>query len=201
MPDRGARPVSKRVNSVPSTCELLPASCRYPSLTTLSPHTLNMFKSSFAQDLLQETRHHNDVQEDMLPRERHSLYKSQFAASTHGPLDNISVSLEDDISIPPVRQNISVSSETTEPACPELQTSDLGTSDFSSSEIWPGPASNSSSPFEYSPRYRGRSFSGETRTVASSQRQSSFLNLQSSMQFSHLKRVSCKEYQLPVLVM
>ena len=160
-----------------------------------------MFKSSFAQDLLQETRHHNDVQEDMLPRERHSLYKSQFAASTHGPLDNISVSLEDDISIPPVRQNISVSSEATEPACPELQTSDLGTSDFSSSEIWPGPASNSSSPFEYSPRYRGRSFSGENRTVASSQRQSSFLNLQSSMQFSHLKRVSCKEYQLPVLVM
>ena len=168
-----------------------------------------MFKSSFAQDLLhetrQETRLQQELQEEMLPRDRRTLYKSQFAASTHGPLDNISLSLEDDISIPPVRQNsklgnISVSSDTTEPACAELQTSDLGTSDFSSSEIWPGPASASasSSPFEYSPRYRGSSFNG-----GSSQPQPqlhSFLNLQSSMQFSYLKRVRNK-FCLSSLVM
>ena len=159
-----------------------------------------MFKSSFALDLLQETRHHNDLQDEILPRERHSLYKSQFAASTHGPLDNLSLSLEDDISIPApapaaVRQNSkfgnisgsssslldNMTSETTaEPACQDLHTSDLGTEDFSSSEIWPG--STSSSPFEYSPRYRASS-------LTSSQPQHSFLNLQSSMQFSHLKRV------------
>ena len=156
-----------------------------------------MFKSSFAQDLLQESRHHNDLEEEMFPRDRHALYKSQFAASTHGPLDNISLDTED-ISLPPVRQNykgnISVSSETTEPVCPELQTSDLGTSDFSSSEIWPGPASNSSSPFEYSPRYRGSSFNGGS----SQPTHHSFLNLQSSMQFSYLKRVSY-QYQSSVL--
>lgn len=150
-----------------------------------------MFKSSFAQDLLQETRHHNDLQDEMLPRERHSLYKSQFAASTHGPLDNISLSIEDDISIPAAARqnskfgNISGSScslldNAEPPHCQDLHTSDLGTSDFSSSEIWPG--SNSSSPFEYSPRYR-------TSSLTSSQPQHSFLNLQSSMQFSHLKRV------------
>ena len=160
------------------------------TVTSSQSRQETMFKSSFAQDLLQETRHHNDLQDEMLPRERHSLYKSQFAASTHGPLDNISLSIEDDISIPAaVRQNskygnISGSSssllDNTEPACQDLQTSDLGTSDFSSSEIWPG--SNSSSPFEYSPRYRGAS-------LTSSQPQHSFLNLQSSMQFSHLKRV------------
>ena len=153
-----------------------------------------MFKSSFAQDLLQETRHHNDLQEEMLPKERHSLYKSQFAASTHGPLDNISLSLEENISIPAVRQNSkygnisgsssslldNMNSETTaEPVSPELQTSDLGTSDFSSTEIWPGE--NSTSPFEYSPRYRGSTLTGDNTN--------SFLNLQSSMQFSHLKRV------------
>ena len=156
-----------------------------------------MFKSSFAQDLLQETRHHNDLQDEMLPKERHSLYKSQFAASTHGPLDNISLSLEDDISIPAaVRQNSkfgnisgsssslldNMASETTaEPASQDLHTSDLGTEDFSSSEIWPG--STSSSPFEYSPRYRASSLN------SSQPPQHSFLNLQSSMQFSHLKRV------------
>ena len=44
MADRGARPVSKRVISVPSTCELLPASCRYPSLTT--PITTPLSKCS-----------------------------------------------------------------------------------------------------------------------------------------------------------
>merc|ERR1719400_676270 len=73
-----------------------------------------------------------------------------------------------------------------EPACQDLHTSDLGTEDFSSSEIWPG--SSSSSPFEYSPRYR-------TSSLTSSQPQHSFLNLQSSMQFSHLKR-ACMELDL-----
>ena len=56
-----------------------------------------MFKSSFAQDLLHETRQHKHLQDEILPKEMNSsVYKSQFAASTHGPLDNVSVVMEDD---------------------------------------------------------------------------------------------------------
>ena len=51
-----------------------------------------MFKSSFAQEVLEETKSGSSVNllDAILPAERHTLYKSQFAASTHGPLDNVS---------------------------------------------------------------------------------------------------------------
>eukprot|EP00090_Calanus_glacialis_P013982 TRINITY_DN22614_c0_g1_i2.p1 TRINITY_DN22614_c0_g1~~TRINITY_DN22614_c0_g1_i2.p1 ORF type:complete len:826 (+),score=189.98 TRINITY_DN22614_c0_g1_i2:94-2571(+) len=159
-----------------------------------------MFKSSFAQEILEETKHHNSshLQDAILPIQRHNLYKSQFAASTHGPLDNVDVNIEDE---PPDRppskfghrpasdlDNINIPGNNNETV--EFQTSDLGTSDFSSSEIWP---STSSSPFEYTQRYRrcsfGDSVSGQVAT------QNSFLNLQSSMQFSYLKR-ACMELDL-----
>ena len=127
----------------------------------------------------------------------------QFAASTHGPLDAISLASEDldavsraevdpdsifqnsrqlqkqDLACTQINQ-ISTSSESRARAASTLdlsrssekdlfptsssnlvgpnkisgdlfQTSDLGTSDFSSSELWP---SASPSPFDYSQRYR-----------------------------------------------
>jgi len=163
-----------------------------------------MFKSSFAQEILEETKHHNssNIQDAILPIQRHSLYKSQFAASTHGPLDNIDVNTEDEppdkpggaskygnTRPPSVLDNINIpgnnNNETT-----EFQTSDLGTSDFSSSEIWP---STSSSPFEYTQRYRRCSFGDSVPGQVATQ--NSFLNLQSSMQFSYLKR-ACMELDL-----
>ena len=165
-----------------------------------------MFKSSFAQDLLQETRQQRSLTEEILPKEIRGQaggggggYKSQFAASTHGPLDTVTV------------EDTEVREVTRRPACVinesghELgglgglggHTSDLGTSDFSSSELWPGPGSTSSSPFEYSPRYRSREASTSilaepappNTRLTSTTSSSSFLNLQSSMQFSYLKRV------------
>ena len=166
-----------------------------------------MFKSSFAQDLLQETRQQRSLTEEILPKEIRGQaggggggggYKSQFAASTHGPLDTVTV--EDTEVREVTRRPGSVINESGH----ELgglglggHTSDLGTSDFSSSELWPGPGSTSSSPFEYSPRYRSREASASilaepapTNTrLTSTSSSSSFLNLQSSMQFSYLKRV------------
>jgi len=160
----------------------------------------NMFKSSFAQEILEETKHHNssNLQDAILPIQRHSLYKSQFAASTHGPLDNIDVNIEDEPPDrpsskfgnrpPSVLDNINIPGNNNETA--EFQTSDLGTSDFSSSEIWP---STSSSPFEYTQRYRRCSFGDSVPGQVATQ--NSFLNLQSSMQFSYLKR-ACMELDL-----
>ena len=87
-----------------------------------------------------------------------------------------------------------------------LHTSDLGTSDFSSSELW--PPSTSSSPFEYAPRYRGgvsdrSGFNTDSRDNRLNTQQGSFLNLQSSMQFSYLKRVrgkTGKMIRMPYLI-
>jgi len=162
----------------------------------------NMFKSSFAQEILEETKHHNssDIQDAILPIQRHSLYKSQFAASTHGPLDNIDVNIEDEppdraaskfgnTRPPSVLDNINIPGNNNNETA-EFQTSDLGTSDFSSSEIWP---STSSSPFEYTQRYRRCSFGDSVPGQVATQ--NSFLNLQSSMQFSYLKR-ACVELDL-----
>ena len=68
----------------------------------------------------------------------------QFAASTHGPLDALSLASEDNPAPTPGRR--------AGRGDPDLfQTSDLGTSDFSSSELWP---SASPSPFDYTQRYR-----------------------------------------------
>ena len=130
-----------------------------------------MFKSSFAQDLLQETRQQRSLTEEILPKEIRGQaggggggggggYKSQFAASTHGPLDTVTVE------------------------------------DTEVREVTRRPASviNES---EYSPRYRSREASTSilaepappnTRLTSTSS-SASFLNLQSSMQFSYLKRV------------
>jgi len=163
-----------------------------------------MFKSSFAQEILEETKHHNssNIQDAILPIQRHSLYKSQFAASTHGPLDNIDVNIEDEppdkpggaskfgnARPPSVLDNINIPGNNNNETA-EFQTSDLGTSDFSSSEIWP---STSSSPFEYTQRYRRCSFGDSVPGQVATQ--NSFLNLQSSMQFSYLKR-ACMELDL-----
>ena len=163
-----------------------------------------MFKSSFAQDLLQETRQQRSLTEEILPKEIRGQaggggggYKSQFAASTHGPLDTVTV--EDTEVREVTRRPASVAKESGH-GLGGLglggHTSDLGTSDFSSSELWPGPGSTSSSPFEYSPRYRSREAStsilaepAPANTRLTSTSSSSFLNLQSSMQFSYLKRV------------
>ena len=136
---------------------------------------------------------------------RLNVVSFQFAASTHGPLDAISLASEDldavsraevdpdsifqnassrqlqkqDLACTQINQ-ISTSSESRARAASTLdlsrssekdlfptsssnlvgpnkisgdlfQTSDLGTSDFSSSELWP---SASPSPFDYSQRYR-----------------------------------------------
>ena len=135
---------------------------------------------------------------------RFNVFYFQFAASTHGPLDAISLASEDldagsraevdpdsifqnsrqlqkqDLACTQINQ-ISTSSESRARAASTLdlsrssekagdlfppssnlvgpnkisgdlfQTSDLGTSDFSSSELWP---SASPSPFDYSQRYR-----------------------------------------------
>ena len=125
-----------------------------------------MFKSSFAQDLLQETRHQKHLQEEILPKEiTSSVYKSQFAASTHGPLDNVNVGMDSDHLVTRAvtkfgpshsvdNLNMNESSDNGNSPSNDLHTSDLGTSDFSSSELW--PPSTSSSPFEYAPRYRQR---------------------------------------------
>lgn len=200
-----------------------------PAQCTGTTHTLNyfcgdksrqlvtrqvtMFKSSFAQDLLQETRHQLHLQEEILPKELLSGggqgYKSQFAASTHGPLDNVGLNMEAEATLERVRRPASkfgsnldnMNESSGGDINQDLQTSDLGASDFSSSELW--PPSNSSSPFEYAPRYRGgrgEVGSGSERSVLNSPGDgsrdnrlnapsSSFLNLQSSMQFSYLKRV------------
>ena len=58
----------------------------------LLTNTPDMFKSSFAQEVLEETKSGSSVNllDAILPAERHTLYKSQFAATTHGPLDNVS---------------------------------------------------------------------------------------------------------------
>jgi hypothetical protein len=115
----------------------------------------------------------------------------QFAASTHGPLDALSLASAED---PPG------------PGPPDpFPTSDLGASDFSSSELWP---SASPSPFDYSQRYRwsGKckyNFQQLTNTMcrrgsyggSSPGTARSFLNLQSSMQFSQLKK-ACEELEL-----
>ena len=134
---------------------------------------------------------------------RFNVIYFQFAASTHGPLDAISLASEDldavsraEVDPDSIFQNassrqkqnlatqinqISTSSESRARAASTLdlsrssekagdlfppssnlvgpnkisgdlfQTSDLGTSDFSSSELWP---SASPSPFDYSQRYR-----------------------------------------------
>jgi len=201
-----------------------------------------MFKSAFAQECLEETRVSNSstdsISAAMLPRERHKLYKSQFAASTHGPLDTISLASEDlhacSASTRPEAEadslfqtsnrlqnrdlaaQISSSSETRTRAASTLdlsraselggakelfqtsskmgqdlfQTSDLGTSDFSSSELWP---SASPSPFDYSQRYRRGSFDESSSPARTSNQ--SFLNLHSCMQFSHLKK-ACEDLEL-----
>ena len=173
-----------------------------------------MFKSSFAQDLLQENRHQLTLQEEILPKELLTGggqgYKSQFAASTHGPLDNVGLNMEAEATLERVRRPASkfgsnldnLNESSGGDINHDLHTSDLGTSDFSSSELW--PPSNSSSPFEYAPRYRGgrgEVGSGSERSGLNSPGDtgprdnrlnapnSSFLNLQSSMQFSFLKRV------------
>ena len=181
-----------------------------------------MFKSSFAQDLLQETRHQRHLQEEILPKELISGgqgYKSQFAASTHGPLDNMETEATE--ALERVRRpaskfssNLDNMNESSGDINHDLQTSDLGTSDFSSSELW--PPSTSSSPFEYAPRYRGgrgEVGSGSERSGLNSPgdgardnrlnaSNSSFLNLQSSMQFSYLKRVrrNMQIFGLPYLI-
>lgn len=165
--------------------------------------TATMFKSSFAQEMLQETRQHKQLQDEILPKELGGgVYKSQFAASTHGPLDNVNISLEDDQEVRRTGSkygnidNINESGDQAINMNHELHTSDLGTSDFSSSELW--PPSTSSSPFEYTPRYRGV-VSGSGSSLHADNRdnrvnsQGSFLNLQSSMQFSYLKRVRKSE--------
>ena len=158
-------------------------------------HFSIMFKSSFAQDLLQEQRQHRNLQQEILPKQllEGGHYKSQFAASTHGPLDNVSLNFESEDNSVSRRASSKYAGghEVSESAHHDLQTSDLGTSDFSSSELW--PPSTSSSPFEYAPRYRSTSFNSDNRSnnnnVNSQQPGQSFLNLQSSMQFSYLKRV------------
>ena len=156
-----------------------------------------MFKSSFAQEMLQETRQHKQLQDEILPKDLGGgVYKSQFAASTHGPLDNVNISVEEDHEVRRTGSkygNIdNINGDQAINLNHELHTSDLGTSDFSSSELW--PPSTSSSPFEYTPRYRGV-VSGSRSSLHADNRdnrvnsQGSFLNLQSSMQFSYLKRV------------
>ena len=181
-----------------------------------------MFKSSFAQEMLQEQRQHRHLQQEILPKEllEGGQYKSQFAASTHGPLDNVNIDSGDDNTVSrrrhktfegtePARQQRFEGNEPVVNSSDLLHTSDLGTSDFSSSELW--PPSTSSSPFEgtepvagrskqrfeglfeYAPRYRSTSFrqssSPGSNNSNGQQQQGSFLNLQSSMQFSYLKRV------------
>ena len=54
-----------------------------------------MFKSSFAREILEETRHNADVASSLeagilMPAVRHhSRFRSSFAASTHSVLDNL----------------------------------------------------------------------------------------------------------------
>jgi len=161
-----------------------------------------MFKSTFAREILEDHKHDTggDIQDAILPILRHNLYKSQFASSTHGPLDNIHVNIQDK---PPDTSsskfgnmpasgldNCNIPGNSSENV--ELQTSDLGTSDFTSSEIW---TSTSSSPFEYSQRYSRSSYGDKDSIFGSVTTSDSFLNLQSSMQFSYLKKV-CKELDL-----
>ena len=155
-----------------------------------------MFQSSFAREISEETKQHSsgDIQDAILPIPRHNLYKSQFASSTHGPLDNIHVNIQDK---PPDTSsskfgNMSASGfdhcnipgNSSENV--NFQTSDLGTSDFSSSEIW---TSTMSSPNEYSQRYKQNSYGDRDSLYNGVATQNSFLNLQSSMKFSYLKQV------------
>jgi hypothetical protein len=53
-----------------------------------------MFKSSFAREILEETRHNAGAASSLeakilMPAVRHSRYRSTFAASTHSVLDNL----------------------------------------------------------------------------------------------------------------
>ena len=50
-----------------------------------------MFKSSFAREILESAQNNNDevAASSILPKERHTIYKSNFAASTHSPMDYI----------------------------------------------------------------------------------------------------------------
>ena len=134
-------------------------------LIKVKEKSANMFKSSFAQEVLLDSRANvmdTHFESAMMPSERHTLYKSQFAASTHGPLDNLT--FEDDtdknedhngnaIVRNKFRRRLESRSSMGRLENDQqdlLQTSDLGASDFSSSELWPGSASPS--PFHYSQR-------------------------------------------------
>ena len=50
-----------------------------------------MFKSSFAREILESSQNNIDelVNKNVYPKERHTIYKSNFAASTHSPIDYI----------------------------------------------------------------------------------------------------------------
>ena len=50
-----------------------------------------MFKSSFAREILESSQNNLDelINKNVYPKERHTIYKSNFAASTHSPMDYI----------------------------------------------------------------------------------------------------------------
>ena len=160
-----------------------------------------MFKSSFAREIIEETKQNSNldsVLSSVLVSDINSGYKSSFAASTHSALDNMPPEAgETRFSL----RNINLQQD--------LATSDLGTSDFSSSELWPAsdrqledmiagfPTSNLTSKFdsrrrtertkrtERTERMERDGFPDEER----GENNQSFLNLQSQMPFSYLEQV------------
>lgn len=159
-----------------------------------------MFKSSFAREILEETKHNANLSESILPAELHSGYRSSFAASTHTALDNVN------LQEPPLprfsfspHRNLNL--REVEDGSPELPTSDLGASDLSSSELWTGGEERRLEDLIYSyPASKQEKVNLNSGTSFLNPGTSfldpgtSFLNLQSQMSFMYLQQVRTQQH-------
>ena len=144
-----------------------------------------MFKSSFAREIIEETKQNANL-DSILSSDLNSAYKSSFAASTHSALDNMPVNIE------AVEPRFSLRNINLEDTSAELATSDLGTSDFSSSELWPSSDRQLEDIISGYPSSAASKFG--SRVEEKRENNPSFLNLDSQMPFSYLEQVHFQSF-------